>query len=342
MSAPEIFQIGSKHAVRDYLRRIRASCGKPIDDPDDWFAQMLAGYRRKLTPAVREAALATLADGPTSANILRMNRTTAKRLGKEIFSIVTMRAYPAIMTPLGGGAAEGREDEILMLWRETCDIGAERLDVVSGPSHLALTRHALERIHQREGCMTGEIDDKIKEQIVDADRNVAFAAAAGLCLGSPDGAIHPGNTLLIPLADALLVVEARCIPLKQMTARVVVKKRAVQPRTVETNANNAVVIRDRAGSRIMGTLMHTARTYLSSEILRPEQREYRDLFLGFASDEAMAGLDAEFHQAQRADRKTKVKLSFTDDDAVRMARLRQLLPRCVSTDTSFHQLWDVT
>lgn len=342
MRGIEIVQIGSRHAVRDYLRRIDASYAHPIDSPHDWFGQMLAGYRKRMTPAIRDAALSTMTDGPGSASILRLTRSTGRRLGKEIVSIVAMRAHHATIAPVGEGAPADRSDEIVMLWRETYDVGIDRLDMVTGPTHLALTRHALERIHQREGCMTGEIDAKIKEQIVDADRNMAFAAATGLCLGGCDGEIRPGSTLLIPLADSLLIVEARCVVTKDFAVRLVVKKGVVQQRTVEMNANNALTLRDPEGREALVALMHTARTYLTSEILRPEQREYRDLFLELASNEAMKGIEAQFQQAQRADHRTRVRLSFTEHDAVKMARLRELLPLCISPERDLHPLWDIT
>lgn len=220
----------------------------------------------------------TIRDGVDGQDILCMERTERRRLGKPATRIDLVRVTPDRFLEYDGGKW-GVENEVLVMRRETVDIRKDHIEERSVPSGLAVTRHALERIYEREKCSHEDFIDKLRADLTHADRTLSFARSANLFKHGGRNDTH-GVTLL-PLGKGLMVVRNIVVAVestmnpcyrKEVGRRHVIRHRAF------VDPSWSCQIEDMQGRPVTGYRMSLGVTYVSQEMLTDEQMAYASLF----------------------------------------------------------------
>lgn len=277
---PVLHQVGPRHAVTDYLRRMRHVMKTHIlDEPDGWPIKAA-----KLTSArmPRDAA-ARLRDcienGPHGAQVVNVTQTEGRSLGKPLTKMQILRVWPTGATWCTmPNLVDHHREEWLIIQRDTVEVKHDRIDVRMDPYGFAMTRHALERIHEREHCPTGGIDDEMRKRIVDIHPKLAIAFGLQMFVHpeSPTGKI----TTMVPFGDGLAILERRSVASVDNRSEGIadvlrVTMRHGKSRLREEMHGDINVARHVSGDKV-ATIHHiwVVVTYISVDMLRPGQLAY--------------------------------------------------------------------
>lgn len=280
---PTLHQVGPKHAVTDYLRRMRNVTRTHItDEPDGW-----PEYAMKLTAGrMPRDAVARLRDciekGPHGTQVLNITQTETRSLGKPVTRMHVLRAWPAAAVwNTMPNLVKHHQEEWLIVQRDTVDVKTDRIDVRMDPYGFAISRHALERIHEREHCPTGGIDEEMRKRIVDLHPRLAVAYGMQLF-------IHPETptsriTTIVPFGDGLAILERRSVAsiderIDSVGDVLRVTIRHGKSRMRE-EMHGALNVDRRVTQDKVATINHiwVVVTYVSVDMLRPGQLEYLKL-----------------------------------------------------------------
>lgn len=227
------------------------------------------------------------------AIILSMARSDMKRLGKTVPVFDIIRMQPLRIHPRHGPDQENPR-EIIMLRRDVVTQRDREVDIRSGNMGIALDRHAAERLYERERCTPDEIVGRLRGDMAHLVRTVAFARASGIikrARGTDAGetGISPGEATFVPMGKGALVVEALQLDVNGITARRTLVRRTGTVITVA--GHDPQMTRETEpldGHPAVGLIEMTGITYLSEDMLRPDQRDYLALF-----EDAMEAVDIE-------------------------------------------------
>jgi len=267
----------SVEATTDFLHEMWRAC-EPAVGTECHVDTATRGHRAR-SRDVHERSADVLVNGPRSANAAGFTTTRRRRLGEPVIEIDHMRVVPDLFVPPSRPEAE-RFNEVLVLRRETCSFSRRRTDIRSAPGHLAITRHALERVHERSLIDGGDLRTTVLDQICDADRALAFAFSAGVHLGC-NRLDHRAATA-IPFCDGLLLVQNRVVALRKAcnpSEWQEITKGGRFCHRVAINPHTTVEIPDAYGHEMVGYVIPVAATYVAGDMMRISQQGYRDWFL---------------------------------------------------------------
>ena len=243
---------------------------------DHWLQTSRDGIARKrLDVATVEKAIR---EGPSASSLTSFERIDGRRLGRpsSTFRIGRLVADRFLARMRSGW---GPQQDVLVLRRETVEARADHLEERSSPSGIAVTRHALERLYEREQCCHAEIHARLLDDLAEADRTLAFAVASGLFVRGGPRACDAYTVL--PLGSGLLVVRNVVVAMqagRSPITRYVVGRRGVSSLPVATDPHRRVDLDHMDGMAVDGHLLALGITYLSSDILFLEQHAYAALF----------------------------------------------------------------
>lgn len=324
----QLHQVGPVYAVRDYMRRLDRICQIPMHEDGEWY-NLLIGMVSNNPTRCHAKFKDSLAEGMTSQRMLSVTETATRRLGKPASEFVMLRAGVGEIKHLGGM----RTVPGIYICRDYVRLEKTRAERVSSLPFVFFSTHALERIHEREKCVTGGIEDAMRERMVTADGDLAFATITGLVVPGENGIEHQ----LVPFGDGLLVatIVSYVEPANQavpMVKREIFKHRIIDDRQLP-------IRRELTGTMPEGLEGHSsqvltiARTYLSGDMLRPEQEEYRRLFMDEAAALDRRKLAAALHMPVNA-HETRSLEGITAS-----SRLRELLQSCVKRE-AYPAVWE--
>jgi hypothetical protein len=237
----------------------------------------LAGHRAGRRD-VHEEAARMLLEGPRAANGAAFRTTTSKRLGEPVIRIDGMRVVPDLFVPPARPAPE-RFNEVLVLRHESCTFSRRRTDLRSAPGHLAITRHALERVHERSLVDGGDLRSTVLDQAEETDLALAFAFAAGIHLGA--NRLDRCAATAIPFCDGLLLVQNRIVALRRScnpSDWQEISRKGKTSHRIAINPLTTVDVPDAYGHPMVGYVMPVAATYVAGDMMRVTQDGYRDWF----------------------------------------------------------------
>lgn len=267
----------SVDATSEFLRDMWKAC-EPTTDAHCHITAATKGHRAG-SRDVHERCLELLVNGAGAANAAGFVVTRRRRLGDTVIRVDHMRVVPDLFVPPARPEPE-IFNEVLVLRRENCSFSRRRTDVRSAPGHLAVTRHALERIHERSLVDGGDLRTTVLDQIRDADRALAFAFSAGIHLGS--NRLDPRAATAIPFCDGLLLVQNRVVALRRACNpsdwQEITRAGRFQHR-VAINPLTTVGVPDAYGHEMVGYVLPVAATYVAGDMMRISQQGYRDWFL---------------------------------------------------------------
>lgn len=276
-ATPATARIPARHAISQALRVIHSSTdlnGMDGHWMNDFRPSALKGRMDV------DALEADLRAGPTATSLTGLVRRDGRRLGKpqSMFHVGRLVTDRFVMHDGDRGWTAG-EQQVVVLRRETVQARRDHLEERSSPSGIAITRHALERLYEREGCGHGDIHARILKDLAEADRTLAFAVAAGLF--AHGGAMERDAYTMLPLGQGMLIVRNMVIAMNAGTSPVTrygVNKAGVVSMPIADDRTRRVRVAPVNGVEFEGHLLAMGVTYLSPDLLRLEQAAYMGLF----------------------------------------------------------------
>jgi hypothetical protein len=273
--APQL--IPARYAISQSFRSIQASAD--INGTDGHWMNIFRPdvLRRRLRV---DALQQEIMHGATATSLTSFVRRDGRRLGRpqSIFHIGRLVADRFLMhDPVEGWT--GEDQRVLVLRRETVHARSDHLEERSSPSGITISRHALERLYERERCGHEHIHRRILADLAEADQTLSFAVAAGLF--TCGGPLERDACTMLPLGDGLLVVRNVTVCMKtglSPATRYCVGKAGIVSHPVARDAARAISMSPLSGTAVDGHVMAMGMTYLSHEILRLEQSAYMTLF----------------------------------------------------------------
>lgn len=339
---PGLAQVGPRYGVRDFIRSIEMSWrGGMSDAPWIMSAQAALKTRVRIRTAA-EFIVNDILSGAAGQALMSYEMREGRRLGKPFVQIDSQIGQPAVLE------LDEREDEAIVLQDCVIRVEGDRTIGTFSPGRFLVTRHALERLYEREGVPTGGMPNAIRHTVADVRRSIAFATVAGLFLGEvPDPNLLTGDSgtaigavQLVPCSTGLLVVEVLLsISLKDdyPIVRLETRRSGTFGRASPICDPMFVdVVRNGVTAQVAP--MHMGRTYLSSDILRPEQLEYARLF---RSTQAQVDLASIARHVFGTRDMHMVDVHAEIPDLPDVARLRDLLPQCVVRSENNLGVWRV-
>jgi len=340
-----IHQVGPVYGVRDYLSSVRKAWEGDLDDIIS-LERAQHALKSSKDPQVIADAVQNQLHQKGKHILLSYTRINGKRLGK---SIVLLNGFLVFSTEIEH-IQSGRVEEVLAPVRFVHRIERDRDAFELAHANIFITRHALERLYEREGLPTGGVPEAIRETITDLRHNLAFAISNELRIGNPpemvnctDDSFQIGmSSMLVPFGAGLLVIETglylarREIPIN---TRFEARRSGIIPKGDPVSNKMARDV-TKWFPEATGHINHTGRTYLSRDILRPEQVEYLDAFkaeiskvdINTIATELFDGLDQ--HKAKKNRQSKDVQRENSLD-----TKLHSLLPKCLKNDNTASGLW---
>lgn len=268
--------IPSRHAINQAFRTIYSSTALNGSDRH-WlmWAKQGVGNRRLDVDAVAR----DVSSGPTSVSLTGFQRSDRKRLGRKSSTFHVGRLVADRFVSYDPVEGWGADQQVLVLRRETIEARPDYLEERSSPSGIAITRHALERLYERERCDHCDIHGRILVDLAEADRTLAFAVAAGLFVQGD--ALHRDASTVLPLGKGLLYVRNIAVAMRAGTnpvSRYVVQKRGVLSMPVMGDPERRLPLGRLGRIDVDGHLIAMGMTYLSPGLLYLEQEAYSALF----------------------------------------------------------------
>lgn len=284
-TAGALAAVPARYAMNALLRDVSAIWD---EGRTDYWTQGIVDMveRGRVTDAGIEEALARI----DPRILLWQSRMEGRRLGRpaNIHEIVRMQ-------PVGIRPREGGEDRrIIVLRRDVLSPRDREVDVRTGNLGIAIARHAVERLHEREACLPNQLLERLRRDMRHLARTVAFARAAGLVKGAKgrdpdDRRILPGDATMVPMGKGALVVEAHRIDVTGYTQRRSLVKRPATKLTSGTpDADVTCEAPPMDGLPARGLVEMVGVTYLADDMLRLDQRDYLALF-----EDAMEAVDCD-------------------------------------------------
>lgn len=294
-------RIGPHYAVNELFRTIHASWEH---SSESWDSFLYNAYRSRFSPQTIEEIRRRVLTDYSSKSLLAFEETHGRRLGKPTVAFNTTRILNDRFLCINGERA-GMEHEVMVVRHERSTITPTKCDNISVVSHLAINRHAIERIYERDYCPNGGLLDQLRDDLVQAERYAAFAFAAGLYIGK--GPRAPGAATAIPYRDGLLFV---CNYIVAMRARlspsswVKINRTGHEIKRVLANPGQTVTLEPYRDTKVVGYIVPMAATYVPQRMLRFEQQAYVANFLEAADQHDLLEISRRsafngLHQHQR-------------------------------------------
>jgi hypothetical protein len=245
---------------------------------DDLGALAIKGYRGRARD-IHERIAHLMVHGEGSRNAARFTGRKGRSLGQPRIELDTIRMIPDLFVSPRHPDPEPY-NEVLVLRHETASMTPKRFDLKSTAGILAITRHALERVHERSLLNGRDLHDTIRSQLWDVDYSLAFAMAAGLMLGASRRDRHAATA--IPFCDGLLLVQNRIVALRadrNPSDWQQIDRSGSYYRTVAVNPQNMIELPPLGEFAMTGFIVPVAATFVAGPMLRHSQKIYRDFFL---------------------------------------------------------------
>jgi len=344
-----LHQVGPKYGVRDFLRQTEAAW-TGVEDVMPWMNVTMDCQKKRLRPdAAADVITASLMEGELGPGMIAMERASGRRMGKPTTELTSYIGCGSMLHGMDDETLDVRTDEVLNMKRSVLRIEPDRTVWTMTSAHMAMTRHALERIYQRERVSTGQLIHTIRSATMDMVRNMSIAISANLHLGAMP-AMNDGDeevprdaaTFLIPMGHGLLVTETRnCVSTTAAGSSIKAefRKHGAVLKATRPLARHTIAIDAGEGRTGLLEVCHVGKTYLSEDVLRPEQVRYRDLFRDACTHLDADAISREMFGGRDAHRKEVEPVPL---EMPHLGELRDLLGRCVRHEPPPHRVWGWT
>ena len=344
-----IHQVGPRYGVRDFMRRIDRSWNSGMEEAP-WVPPAEASLKVKVSPEVGAYFIyENIMSKPAGEAVMSHEIMMGRRLGKPFAELIGQIGQTSYLSAKTHDEV-GRTEESVLLHDYCFHVEKDRVLGTMSPSRIAITRHALERLYERERIETGHLSGKIRETIADVRRSIAFSVMTGLSIGElPDA--HKADKeegsataalQIVPCSRGLLLIDVvLCCALRDHYPVIRLETRRSGTFAKGSPSRDPHVREFQRGGHIFEYApYHLGRTYISEEMLRPEQIEYARLFR-----EATMGVD--LHKIANMvfgtqDVHKRANLKDANIILPNVDRLKSLIGQCGSLTNKVEGGWALT
>lgn len=341
-----LHQVGPFYGVQDYIKKINRSWSTGMEEAP-WVLAAQACHKARVPPRIAaNFIIDKMMDEDVSEAIMSHELYEGRRLGKPFVEIDLQLGQAAVLTQRIGD--NPRKEEAITNFDLLLHIEGDRTIGTLAPGRIAITRHALERLYERENIPTGGLWAEIRQTIASVRRRIALAVEAGISLNELPDARNLARTRgsstcavqLVPCSSGLLIVEVvYCVMMRDEypVARLDTRKGGTFSRS-PPQFHPSIECRNIKGVDFITGPLHIGRTYLSWDILRDEQKEYLDRFLALEAQCDMDSIARRVFGMKDRHRVTKDLDAMNIPDA---SELQALLPRCINKASHAHGAWSM-
>jgi hypothetical protein len=294
--------------LRDADRINRSEDGK-----NDWIIRYGKAARTKKVDI--DAVVNDVMNGPLRKVIISPRIEQGKKQLKKTVQITYGRLMSDEFVMYDNEKGWTSSTRGFVLRRELMEIRKDHLEKQSSLTGLIVTKHALERLYEREECTHQNIENRVKRDISYVSKALAFAIKARLCSGGDP--YKKGAMFLLPVSDGLMIVRNEVVMIEQNvnpeTRETVAKNNKILILPLTKRTERTINVEPIEGMDLQGYVMSMAMTYVSSDMLSFEQKSYISMFLEEMKKHNLEDLSRELysvrcmHETAREDVEIEVK-----------------------------------
>lgn len=282
-----MIDIGPRYGVRAYFKDLREKTRNLAGPASaDWFERACAATRRPMTPATiqgmvedhKEVILAHGGFGFIEKWTTALGRPACHSTG-YIPIAARIRNHP-----VDGGTPY--DEDVVIIRRLDMEISQNKLVYSMATAHLAISRHALERLYVRAGCRHDTFAHVVEDETMRALCGLAIAAAADIghsVASSPADYQHAA----VPFGSGLMILDGRLfadwntdgprrIPLAQH--HLIKNGKSIARRPLLSRFNSMTIPHPEIAGSVWASRVFTSRTYVDRDDMGRAKAEYCETF----------------------------------------------------------------
>jgi hypothetical protein len=280
--------IGPRYGVRAYFRDLRRKT-RDLAGPvsSDWFERACAATRRPMTPATIRGMVDDHERIVVDHGGFGFIESWSTVLGRPACHST---GYVPIAARIRNHPADGGkpyDEDVVLVRRLDLEASQAKIAYSMATAHLAITRHALERLYERARCRHDTFAETVRDELLRTLCGLAIAAAADI------GHVTPGRPAdyhhhAIPFGSGLMILDGRLfadwnrdgpqrIPLAQNHLIKGGRSRARRPLLSRFNSMT-VEHPEIRGESVWASRVFTTRTYVDRANMTRQKAEYHEGF----------------------------------------------------------------
>ncbi len=288
-----MIDIGPRYGVRAYFRDLREktrSLAGPVSTA--WFEDACAATRRTMTPATISGMIADHERIVVEHGGFGFIEKWSTVLGRPACHST---GYVPVAVRIRNHSADGQpyDEDVVLVRRLDMEVSSRRIVYSMATAHMAITRHALERLYVRAGCHYTTFAETLRDEMLRSMCGLAIAAAADIGhVRSSRPADYQHQA--IPFGSGLMIMDGRLfsdwnvdgghrVPLAQQS--VIKNGRSQQRRPLLSRFNSMIVEHpEQTEHRVWASRVFTTRTYVDRVDMTRQKSSYHETFQRLLDD----------------------------------------------------------
>ena len=282
-----MIDIGPRYGVRAYFRDLRVKT-RDLAGPvsAEWFERACAATRRPMTQTTIRGMVDEHQQIIEDHGGFGFIESWTTVLGKPACHSTGYLPVAARITnhPADGGAPY--DEDVVLIRRLDMEASSSKIAYSMATAHLAITRHALERLYERGRCHQDTFAKTVRDEVMRTLCGIAIAAAADI------GHVRPSTPVdyhhhAVPFGSGLMLLDGRLfadwndpganrMPLAQHN--VIKAGKSVARRPLLSRFNAMVVDHPEAAGRVWASRVFTTRTYIDATDMTKAKTDYLRAF----------------------------------------------------------------
>jgi len=288
-----MIDIGPRYGVRAYFRDLREktrSLAGPVSTA--WFEDACAATRRTMTPATISGMVADHERIVVDHGGFGFIEKWTTVLGRPACHST---GYVPIAVRIRNHSADGEpyDEDVVLVRRLDMEVSSRRIVYSMATAHMAITRHALERLYVRAGCHYTTFAETLRDELLRSMCGLAIAAAADI------GHVRESwpadyQHQAIPFGSGLMIMDGRLfsdwnvdgghrVPLAQQN---VIKNGKSQQRRPLLSRFNSMIVEhpEHPDQKVWASRVFTTRTYVDRVDMTRQKSSYHENFQRLLDD----------------------------------------------------------
>lgn len=283
-----MIDVGPHYGVRAYFRDLREKT-RNLAGPasEDWFERACAATRRPMTSATIKGVVDDHQEVIVEHGGFGFIENWTTVLGKPACHSTGYIPIAASIRnhPVDGSPAY--DEDVVIVRRLDMEISQNKLAYSMATAHLAISRHALERLYARAGCDHATFAHTVEDELLRTLCGLAIAAAAEIGHVSPSRPADYHHQA-VPFGSGLMILDGRLftdwnaagprrMPLAQYH---VIKGGKSIPRRPLLSRFNSMTLEhpEIAGETVWASRVFTSRTYVDRDDMGRPKAAYYETF----------------------------------------------------------------
>jgi len=279
--------IGPRYGVRAYFRDLREKTRNLAGPASaDWFERACAATRRPMTHATIQGMVEDHQEVIQAHGGFGFIEKWTTVLGRPACHSTGYIPVAARITnhPVDGGTPY--DEDVVVVRRLDMEVSQNKLVYSMATAHLAISRHALERLYSRAGCTHDTFAHVLEDEMLRALCGLAIAAAAEIGHVSPSSPADYHHKA-VPFGSGLMILDGRLfadwntagprrIPLAQH--HVIKNGKSLVRRPLLSCFNSMTLKHPETGESVWASRVFTSRTYVDRDDMGRAKSAYHAAF----------------------------------------------------------------